>query len=412
MAVNATRGRAIIIGASLAGLFVANLLRKAGWDTELFERSHVELVGRGAGITTHPELLHSLVRSGADLNDLGVVVHERIALDAGGRVIDRLPYEQIVTSWDRLYQIMRTTIPNGTYHLGCKLTAIEQGPDSVTAVFDNGRRETGDLLVAADGYRSTVRNLFAPEIQPTYAGYVIWRGLAEEADIPREAHTAVFDKLAFFLPPHNKNIVYPIAGPDNDLRPSHRRSNWVWYRPVEEPDLDDMLTDSDGVHFDMSIPPPKVREDLIDLLKDDARDFLPPPMREILTCISKPWVTPIYDLLVNRMVYDRVVLIGDAAAQARPHVGMGITKAGTDAEVLADSLSRSVDVLEGLAEFERQRLPIAARAVQQGRDLGEYMLDHRNPEAEVETERWREFHSTRGILTQTASTTFLHCNPS
>jgi 2-polyprenyl-6-methoxyphenol hydroxylase-like FAD-dependent oxidoreductase len=80
----------------LAGLFTATLLRKAGWHTEVFERSHVELIGRGAGITTHPELLQSLVRSDADLNDLGVHVHERIALDAGGRVVDRLPYEQIV----------------------------------------------------------------------------------------------------------------------------------------------------------------------------------------------------------------------------------------------------------------------------------------------------------------------------
>jgi 2-polyprenyl-6-methoxyphenol hydroxylase-like FAD-dependent oxidoreductase len=213
MEVDATWGRAIIIGASLAGLFAATLLRKAGWHTEVFERSHVELVGRGAGITTHPELLQSLVRSGADLNDLGVVVHERIALDARGRVVDRLPYEQIVTSWDRLYQIMRATIPKGTHHLGCHLTAVEQGPDSVTAVFDNGRRETGDLLVGADGYRSTVRDLFAPEIQPAYAGYVIWRGLAEEADIPREAHAAVFEKLAFFLPPTTRTSSIQLRGP-------------------------------------------------------------------------------------------------------------------------------------------------------------------------------------------------------
>lgn len=412
MEVNAIRGRAIIIGASLAGLFAATLLRKAGWHTEVFERSDVELVGRGAGITTHPDLLQSLVRSGADLNDLGVVVHERIALDARGRVIDRLPYAQIVTSWDRLHQIMRATIPNGTLHLGTSLAAIEQGPDSVTAVFDNGRRETADLLVGADGYRSTVRNHFAPEIQPTYAGYVIWRGLADEADIPREAHDAVFEKFAFFLPPNNENIVYPIAGPNNDLRPGHRRSNWVWYRPVVDSDLDDVLTDSDGVHYDLSIPPPNVRDDLIERLREDARGFLPAPMRDILECIPKPWVTPIYDLLVNRMVYGRVVLIGDAAAQARPHVGMGIAKAGADAEVLADSLSRSVDVFEGVAQFERERLPIAGRAVQQGRDLGEYMLDQRSPEHEMETEHWREFHSTRGILKQTASSAFLYSNPS
>lgn len=412
MEVEAIRGRAIVIGGSLAGLFAATLLRKAGWHAEVFERSHVELVGRGAGITTHPELLQSLVRSGADLNDLGVVVHERIALDASGRVIDRLPYEQIVTSWDRLYQIMRARIPDGTLHLGATLTAVEQGRDSVTAVFDDGRRVTGDLLVGADGYRSTVRDLFAPEIQPTYAGYVIWRGKAEEADIPQEAHTAVFDKFALFVPPHNINLVYPIAGPDNDLRPGHRRSNWVWYRPVPQAELADMLTDGDGVRYDMSIPPPKVRGDLIDRLRDDARGFLPASMRDILETIAKPWFTPIYDLLVDRMVYDRVVLIGDAAATARPHVGMGITKAGTDAEVLADALSRSVGVFEGLAQFERERLPIATRAVQQGRDLGEFMLEPSKPDEESQTQHWREFHSTHGILELTASTAFLHCNPS
>jgi hypothetical protein len=49
----------------------------------------------------------------------------------------------------------------------------------------------------------------------------------------------------------------------------------VWYRPVADSDLDDMLTDSDGVHYDVGIPPPKVRDDLIDRLREDARDFLP-----------------------------------------------------------------------------------------------------------------------------------------
>jgi 2-polyprenyl-6-methoxyphenol hydroxylase-like FAD-dependent oxidoreductase len=412
MEVDAIRRRATIIGGSLAGLFAATLLRKAGWDTEVFERSHVELAARGAGITTHPELLQSLVRSGADLNNLGVVVHERIALDADGRVVDSLPYEQILTSWDRLHQIMRATIPDGAHHLGCNLTAIEEGPESVTAVFEDGRRETGDLLVAADGYHSTVRNFLAPEIQPTYAGYVIWRGLAEEADVPEDAHDAVFEKFAFFLPPHNALILYPIAGPDNDLRPRHRRCNWVWYRPVADSDLHDMLTDSDGVHYPLSIPPPKVRDDLIERLREDARGFLPAPMLDILDCISKPWFTPIYDLVVNRMVYDRVVLIGDAAATARPHVGMGITKAGTDAEVLADSLSENADLFEGLAQFEHERLPIAARAVQQGRDLGAHMIEQRSPESELQTEDWREFHSTSGILKHTASSAFLHCNAS
>lgn len=52
--------RAVVIGGSMSGLFTAALLRRAGWDADVFERSPVELVGRGAGITAHPELLDVL----------------------------------------------------------------------------------------------------------------------------------------------------------------------------------------------------------------------------------------------------------------------------------------------------------------------------------------------------------------
>lgn len=410
-AVAGRKRRALVVGASMAGLFAATLLRKAGWDTDVFERTDVELFGRGAGIVTHPDLLQSLRRSGAGLDDLGVAVRERIALDAQAHVIGRLPFEQIVTSWDRLHNIMRATIPAGTHHLGYKLTAIEQGTDSVTAIFDNGKRETGDLLIGADGFRSTVRQILAPNVQPIYAGYVVWRGLAEEAEIPPEAHAAVFDKFTFFLPPNNKNLGYPIAGANNDLRPGHRRYNWVWYRAVEKSGLDDMLTGSDGVSYDMTIPPPKIRDDVIERLKRDSENFLPTPMRDILLCIRRPFFTPIYDHLVKRMVFGRVALIGDAAAVARPHVGLGIAKAGTDAEVLADSISRHADMFEALDEFERERLPVAALAVQRGRDLGEYMVSDHVPSGSEVSEHWREFHSIPGILKHTASSAFLHEAP-
>src|ERR1700737_4838912 len=54
------RRRAVIIGGSMSGLFAAAFLRRIGWQVDVFEWSSVELVGRGAGITTHPELLNAL----------------------------------------------------------------------------------------------------------------------------------------------------------------------------------------------------------------------------------------------------------------------------------------------------------------------------------------------------------------
>src|SRR5215510_7936596 len=74
--------RAVIIGGSMSGLFSAAFLRRIGWQVDVYERSPVELVGRGAGITTHPELLAALELSGAGTpRDLGIMVERRIAIE-------------------------------------------------------------------------------------------------------------------------------------------------------------------------------------------------------------------------------------------------------------------------------------------------------------------------------------------
>src|ERR1044072_5710208 len=98
---------AVIIGGSMSGLFSAAFLRQIGWEVDVYERSSVELVGRGAGITRHPELLDALIKSGAGIKDLGVEVPKRIAIDREGRVTDERPLRQILTSWDRLQQLLQ-----------------------------------------------------------------------------------------------------------------------------------------------------------------------------------------------------------------------------------------------------------------------------------------------------------------
>jgi 2-polyprenyl-6-methoxyphenol hydroxylase-like FAD-dependent oxidoreductase len=85
----------------MGGLFATALLRRAGWDAQVYERTPVELFGRGAGISTQAELLQVLELSGASLHNLGITVRERIALNRDGEVVERLAFEQIMTSWDR-----------------------------------------------------------------------------------------------------------------------------------------------------------------------------------------------------------------------------------------------------------------------------------------------------------------------
>jgi len=66
----ARKRRAVIIGGSMSGLFSAAFLQRSGWDVDVYERSAVELVGRGAGITSHPELLEALPKCGAGTPEL------------------------------------------------------------------------------------------------------------------------------------------------------------------------------------------------------------------------------------------------------------------------------------------------------------------------------------------------------
>src|SRR5262245_38508513 len=145
--------RAVIIGGSMSGLFTAAFLRQIGWQCDVYERSAVELVGRGAGITTHPELLEALESSGAGTRALGIEVDKRIAHDGDGRLTAKRLLRQILTSWDRLQRLLRETVDEAHYHLGHTFKRVDQDEHGVRVQFVEGRVEHADLLVGGDGIR-------------------------------------------------------------------------------------------------------------------------------------------------------------------------------------------------------------------------------------------------------------------
>src|SRR5574340_1427759 len=149
--------RAVIIGGSMSGLFSAAFLRQIGWDVDVYERSRVELVGRGAGITGHPELLDALEASGAGTERLGIEVEKRIAIDREGRVTDERPLRQILTSWDRLQRLLRATIDPAHYHLGWNFERLDQDESGVRVTFSGGRVEQADIPVGGEIGRASCR---------------------------------------------------------------------------------------------------------------------------------------------------------------------------------------------------------------------------------------------------------------
>lgn len=357
----------------MSGLFSAAFLRQVGWDVDVYERSNVELVGRGAGITGHPELLEALEASGAGTDMLGIEVPKRIAIDRNGRITDERPLRQVLTSWDRLQRLLRATIDQSHYHLGWNFERVDQDERGVRVQFSGGRIEHADILVGGDGVRSSVRAQMAPEVQPIYAGYYIWRGAPNEADLAPETLNSIYPLFTFYLPKQQQVIKYPIAGLNDDLTPGKRRFNFIWYRVADAAKLREMNVDENGVQHEFSVPPPLIRKDLIADMYKDARETLPPALLDPLMKIKQPFVTPIYDFTTPSITFGRVTMVGDAAANARPHMGFGMAKAGTDAMALAKHLDRHDNVDDALAAYNAERQPIGNIIVMHGRKLGTHL---------------------------------------
>jgi len=369
------RLRVRIVGGSLAGLFAATLLKQAGHDVRIYERSVSGLDGRGAGLLGKKETFAILRAAGCEhVARVGVVARERVTFNETGAVVDRSMAPQSQLSWDYLYRTFRAFIADDDYVLGRHVDGVRQDDHAAYLSFKDGGEEPADIVIGADGTASVVRNAINSRLSPSiYAGYVGWRGLLPETALPPQAAADLLDRFAFHQLSGSHVLGFLVAGPHAETIPGSRRYNWVWYRPAAgEKARAEVFTDSAGRVHPYSLPPGSVPRAARAVTIADAARLLPPSLAAAVAATEQPFVQGVFDYETPLMANGRLVLIGDAAFVARPHTAMGVAKAAGDAMALVAHLSRK-PVVEALRAFHEERLPVGASIVAYGRRLGEML---------------------------------------
>ncbi len=371
---DAARPRVVVAGGSLGGLTAGLFLRDIGSDVMVCERSRTPLEGRGAGIVLHPSSVRYFTATGSlEVEAVSTRVDRLRYLNRDASIFHEEPCRYRFTSYYALYHGLLGCLEPERYRLGVQIVGFSQDEDEVEVLFADGSRATCDLLVFADGIHSTGRGVLLPDIEPRYAGYVGWRGTVSEAKLGDAAFEALHEAIVYYVGTDTHVLTYPIPDLDGSVEPGSRRINFVWYLNVATgSELDDLMTDREGLRQTVSLGPGAVQERHLKALFDTADDKLPTPIAETVIGSKEPFVQVVFDIDVPRMAFGRVCLVGDAAFAIRPHAAAGTAKAAEDAFKLAEAMEGAGgNVVEALERWEPEQVALGRQVLERARDIGD-----------------------------------------
>lgn len=359
--------KVIIIGAGIGGLTAALTMRRAGYELEIYEKTN-ELRPAGAGISVWSngvKILNSL-GLGDEIANIGGIMDvmeyrshtdellNRINLDPVVQTVGQRPYPVSRTD---LQQLLLKALGSIPIKLNAKCVGIEQDEYRVTAYFEDGYQTSGDVLIAADGIHSTLRNyVVGYPVELRYAGYVNWNGLVEISDDLGTENTWVIyvgeGKRASMMPVGNNRFYFFFGSPMQKgtvVEPKHRQAELKqifagWPNPVQR---------------------------LIERLDPEQLNRL-----------------EIHDLdPLKYLVRGRVALLGDAGHASTPTLGQGGCQAMEDAEVLSRFLlTTNLGVEYALKRYEDERKERTANLVLKARKRADIIYG-KDPDL---TQKWYE----------------------
>jgi 2-polyprenyl-6-methoxyphenol hydroxylase-like FAD-dependent oxidoreductase len=371
--------RVAVVGGSIAGCAAARALHRAGaGEVVVLERASGRLQDRGVGLAIQNERYAELEAAGyLDARMPWVALARRpwVVRDGAlrqGREIASLSFPYRSYNWGSLWQELRHRLPDTVdYRNGAVVHTVTDGADHpdgtdrATVTLADGTEERFDLVVGADGYRSTVRAAMLPpgSAAPVWGGYLAWRGTVPAEQLPDPAEAFPEDTATTVVFPGGHMIAYRIPGtPDGD---GGTQVNWVFYA-TPPAHLAALLADPEAT------PSAELTQKLTDYQLGVVERHFPGYWRDVVHGTPKETrlLQPIHDVAAPRFAHGRLVLLGDAAAIARPHTGSGALKALQDATVLGRALAEADSLPEGLAAYDAERAPVGRAILELGRGLG------------------------------------------
>jgi 2-polyprenyl-6-methoxyphenol hydroxylase-like FAD-dependent oxidoreductase len=331
--------RAVVVGAGLGGLASAIALRRRGWDVTVLERrEHAAEVG--AGIALWPNALRALdaLGLGARVRELGIVeIHGGIRTSSG-RWLARTDAADlrrrqgdgvVVLPRPELYGLLRAAAPVPAVGVGVR--SVEPGDADHAAVVcdDAGGVHPAELVVAADGVRSTVRAALWPDAPARDTGHTAFRMIARHRLDAGGESWGRGDLVGLAPLPGDRTYLYAMV-PTAEVPADAEPLAWLrarltgWHAPIAA-----VLDAVEGR-----------------VLVHRLEDLTPPAI----------W---------HR---GRVVLLGDAAHAMTPNLGQGAAQAFLDAVVLAEEATADPASLNA---YERRRRPVAEAVARRSRRAGD-----------------------------------------
>lgn len=338
----------LIAGGGIGGLTLGVALRRAGFSVRIFERApSLRLVGAGITMQTNAILAFRKIGLDTAVAAAGHAMQRGSILDWRGRTLGTMFVSEMAAELGapmiaihraQLQEVLQEALGPEPLTLGTKVVGFREEPDGVIARLSDGTEARGDLLVGADGLRSTVRAQLLGDGDPRYAGYTSWRGVC---DVPGVADPASTTEswgrgLRFGVVPIGQGRTY-------------------WFATANSPPG--------------GIDAPDAHGELLSRFRDWHA-----PIRELIEKTPAPAIfrTDIHDRPPSQSwSRGRVVLLGDAAHPMTPNMGQGGGQAVEDAVVLARCLNFEATVPAALARYQALRIPRANDFVRQSRRLGQ-----------------------------------------